>query len=98
MERPCQTVLNAESMTYTVEPVRFVGFFSRSLGELCVVICQYGVNLIPQLLLHVFEELSRPFPLCLAIELRRHELGGAINDHEQIRLAHSGTNLADMHL
>ena len=82
MERPRQTVLNAVSMTYHVEPVRLIGFSSWALGELRAVICQYGMNPIRQLLKGIFEELRRLFPLSLAIEAGMYELGGSINGHE----------------
>lgn len=98
MEGAYQAMLGAMPMAGHIKAMRLVGFYPWSLGKLRVVICQYSVKPIRQLLQHAFEELSHLFPLCLAIDPGMHKLDGAVDGHEQICLALPGEDLADVHM
>ena len=91
-------MLNAMPMTYHVEPMWLVGFCSWALGELCAVICQYGMDPVRQLLKGVFDELGCLFPLCFMIQPGIDELRGSVNRNEKVCLALSSMDLADIHV
>ncbi len=68
VKRLCQTMFNAISMAYHIEPVGVVGFCSRAFGELCAIIRQHGMNPVRQLQHGIFEEFGCLLTLCLTIQ------------------------------